>query len=195
MQRAVGRAGGRDGLSARCCRLAGQGVLLLLLLLLLPVFSVLSSFPAWLDLRVKGKNEVLCAVTSLLSERLLAVRESSESAERNISSSKSGAICYRSWLSVRVMKGEIIAGPPMSVTRSVEIGLVTLHRLILPSRRQHLLWVSCETPAELGIRAFSVELSLRLILTKFDNFLTSTHKTLINEGRAEQRDQGALTPH
>ena len=37
---------------------------------------------------------------------------------------------------------------------------------------------------------FFVELSLRLILTKFDNFLTSTHKTLINEGRAEQGDRG-----
>lgn len=123
-----------------------------------------------------------------------AVRESCESAERNISRRKSGTICCRSWLSVRVMKGEIIAGPPTSVTRSVEIGAVTLHRLILPSRRQHLLWVSCETPAKLGIRAsfffFFFELSLRLILTKFDNFLTSTHKTLINEGRAEQGDRG-----
>lgn len=184
MQRAVCRAGGTRGTGCQHAAVGWQGVLLLL-----PVFIVLSSF--LLDLRIKGKNEVLCAVTSLrLSERLFAVRESSESAERNISRSKSGTICCRSWLSVRVMKGEIIAGPPMSVTRSVEIGLVTLHRLILPSRRQHLLWVSCETPAELGIRAFFVELSLRLILTKFDNFLTSTHKTLINEGWAEQRDRG-----
>lgn len=39
---------------------------------------------------------------------------------------------------------------------------------------------------------FVVELSLRLILTKFDNFLTSTHKTLINEGCAEQRGRAGL---
>lgn len=46
-------------------------------------------------------------------------------------------------------------------------------------------------PGKVRNQGFFVELWLRLILTKFDNFLTSTHKTLINEGWAEQRDQGS----
>ena len=59
---------GRAGTGCQHAAVGWQGVLLRL-----PDFIVLYSLPAWLDWRIKGKNEVFCAVTSLRCEGILWV--------------------------------------------------------------------------------------------------------------------------
>lgn len=97
----------------------------------------------WIKLSV-WTNSCETAGKSVLvhCEGILRVWDLSAAETNNRRSKSSTICCCCSQLSVRVMKGEIIAGLPMSMKRSVEIGHVTLHGLILPSRQQHLLWVS-----------------------------------------------------
>ena len=113
-------------------------------------------------------------------------------AETNIIRSEAAAYAGAR-LSVRVMRGEIIAGQAMSLMRSVEIGHVTLHGLILCSRSS-ICSGSAARPRAVEPGCF-LQLSLRLILTKFDNFLTSTYKPVINEGCAEQRGERLELQH
>lgn len=81
----------------------------------------------------------------------------------------------------------------MSMTRSVEIGHVTFHGLILPLKTAAFALGQLLDPR----RVYQSELwllscTMRLIFTKFDNFLTSAHKVLINEGSAEQGGRRTL---
>lgn len=98
------------------------------------------------------------------------------------------------------MKREIIAGP--TDEREAISGNRTCHfytGLILPFKTAAFALGQLPDPGQVGNRrwGFIVELSPRLILTKFDNFLTLAQKKkekrnpVINEGEAERRDRGS----
>lgn len=78
------------------------------------------------------------------------------------------------------MKEEIIAGP--TDEHEAISGNRTCHftRTNSPFKTAAFGPGQLLDPGKVGNRG--IFFFLRLILTKFDNFLTSTHKTLINEG-------------